>query len=141
MLQSFSRPLAVRRTGKRTASQTQKKAGESGSDSDSDYVLKYDEDDFIDDDGSFFTATQTGKGKAKAPTKGKGKGKGKTTTSRSSGGNPKVLLISLKSGKRTPCNLNSMLTGCRCDWAQFDGCQSPFPHGSVSGSIALAICY
>ncbi|KDN42322.1 hypothetical protein RSAG8_06813, partial [Rhizoctonia solani AG-8 WAC10335] len=87
VLQRFSRPLPVKNPATRRASANK---NAKGSDSESDYG---DDDDFIDDDETYFTATQSSKGK------GKGKaGKGKTTSGRSFGKNPKVLLISLKSG-------------------------------------------
>ncbi|KAG8762795.1 hypothetical protein FRC11_007751 [Ceratobasidium sp. 423] len=89
VLQRFSRPLPVKNSAIRRASANK---NANGSDSESDYAPG--DDDFIDDDDeTYFTATQSSKGKGK----GKG-GKGKAASGRSFGGNPKVLLISLKSG-------------------------------------------
>ncbi|CAE6481588.1 unnamed protein product [Rhizoctonia solani] len=90
VLQRFSRPLPVKNAAIRRAS-ANKNADRS--DSESDYAPG--DDDFIDDDEPHFTATQSSRGKGK----GKGKaGKGKSSSGRAFGGNPKVLLISLKSG-------------------------------------------
>ncbi|KAF8756387.1 HIRAN protein [Rhizoctonia solani] len=89
VLQRFSRPLPVKNSAIRRTSNG-RNTKDSGSDSD--YAPG--DDDFIDDDdGTYFSATQSSKGKGKV-----GKGKGKTTSGRAFGGNPKVLLISLKSG-------------------------------------------
>ncbi|CAE6425244.1 unnamed protein product [Rhizoctonia solani] len=88
VLQRFSRPLPAKNSAIRRTSDSKNK----GSDSDSDFEYALGDDDFIDDDdGAYFTATQASKGKGRA-------GKGKATSGRSFGGNPKVLLISLKSG-------------------------------------------
>ncbi|KAG9104378.1 hypothetical protein FRC06_003185 [Ceratobasidium sp. 370] len=88
VLESFSIPLA-KKSSRRTTTKTE--GGDS--DTESEYDISKD-DDYIDDegDGSIFSST--------LPTKGKGKGKGKDKASlgRSSGRNPQVLLISLKSG-------------------------------------------
>ncbi|CCO29308.1 hypothetical protein BN14_03317 [Rhizoctonia solani AG-1 IB] len=88
VLQRFSRPLPAKNSAIRRTSGSKNK----GSDSDSDFDYTPGDDDFTDDDdGAYFTATQTSKGRGRA-------GKGKATSGRSFGGNPKVLLISLKSG-------------------------------------------
>ncbi|CAE6540591.1 unnamed protein product [Rhizoctonia solani] len=91
VLQRFSRPLPVKNSAIRRVSPNK---NTNGSDSESDYAPG--DDDFIDDDDeTYFTATQSSRAKGK----GKGKaGKGKASSGRSFGGNPKVLLISLKSG-------------------------------------------
>ncbi|KAJ1306199.1 hypothetical protein OPQ81_010908 [Rhizoctonia solani] len=88
VLQRFSRPLPVKNSAIRRTSANK---NAEGSESESDYAPG--DDDFIeDDDEIYFTATQSNNSKGKG-TAGKGK-----TTGRSFGGNPKVLLISLKSG-------------------------------------------
>ncbi|KAH7334908.1 SNF2 family N-terminal domain-containing protein [Rhizoctonia solani] len=90
VLQRFSRPLPVKNSAIRRTSANKKTKGSDSEESD--YTPGAD-DDFIDDDDTYFTATHSSKGKGKTRA-----GKGKATSGRSFGGNPKVLLISLKSG-------------------------------------------
>ncbi|KAG9120079.1 hypothetical protein FRC07_004585 [Ceratobasidium sp. 392] len=68
-----------------------KKEGDN-TDTESEYELANDDNYIDEEDGSIFTSTLSTKGKRKT------KGKGRASQGRSSGRNPQVLLISLKSG-------------------------------------------
>ncbi|KAJ7901958.1 SNF2 family N-terminal domain-containing protein [Mycena olivaceomarginata] len=93
VIAQFSVPVAD--DGPASTGRRRKSSEASGEDSD--YVVEPANDsDFLDDDDADDTVWSKKKGKAKG--KGKQKAKASSYTARTAGGNPKVMLISLKAG-------------------------------------------